>query len=178
MSRFLAARNDNELIESSFKDTMGFVNWLILGNIVSKGVAQGLDKDLININESEKGKGFFNWLKNSSVKTRDEVLLTSLKKAGVDVTKDGKALSYSEMLKKIPASDALTKAKLRKLNFAQVAGYLYSGVVLGWGLPKLNAYMTNKRMAKYEAQKANEAVEISMNDYYSKPEMQNFMKAS
>ena len=150
MSRFMAARNDNELIESSVKDIFGFVNWLILGSVVSKGVANSLDKDLINIKDGD-GKGFFKWLKNSSIKTRDEVLLSSLKNAGVDVVKDGKALTYSEMLKKIPANDKLTKVKLRKLNIAQVAGYLYSGLVLGIGIPKLNAYMTNKRIAKQAA---------------------------
>lgn len=34
MSRFLSARNDNELTESSIKDTLGFANWLLLGNFV------------------------------------------------------------------------------------------------------------------------------------------------
>lgn len=158
MSRFLSARNDNELIESSVKDIFGFANWLILGSVVSKGVANALDKDLINIKDGD-GKGFFKWLKNSSVKTRDEVLLSSLQKSGVDVVKDGKALTYSEMLKKIPATDKLTKVKLRKLNIAQVAGYLYSGVVLGYGIPKLNAYMTNRRMAKQAALDAAKAQE-------------------
>lgn len=47
MSRFLAARNDNELSESAIKDTLGFANWLILGNFVQKLVAQAFDKSLI-----------------------------------------------------------------------------------------------------------------------------------
>lgn len=182
MSRFLSARNDNELIESSVKDIFGFANWLILGSVVSKGVANALDKDLINLKDGE-GKGFFKWLKNSNIKTRDEVLLSSLKKAGVDVVKDGKALSYSEMLKKIPAGDKLTKVKLRKLNIAQVAGYLYSGLVLGVGIPKLNAYMTNKRMAKQAAldaakTKENTPLEVIPNDFFrEQAEMKNFMRA-
>lgn len=161
MSRFMSARNDNELLESSVKDVIGFANWLILGNVVTKGVANALDKDLINIQDGEKGKGFFNWLKNSSVKTRDEVLLASLKKAGISGVKDGKSLSYTEMLKKLPASDAVTKVKLRNLNFAQVAGYLYSGLVLGVGLPKLNAYMTNTREAKKAKLKAQEEAQLA-----------------
>lgn len=148
LSRFLSSRNDNELTESAIKDTAGFLNWLILGNVVSKAVANGLDKDLINIKDSDKGKGFFNWLKNSSVKTRDEVLLASLKKAGIDTVEGGKALSYKELLKKVPAADKVTKVKLRNLNIAQAAGYLYSGLVLGVGIPKLNTYMTNRREAK------------------------------
>lgn len=183
MSRFMAARNDNELIESSVKDIFGFVNWLILGSVVSKGVANALDKDLINIKDGD-GKGFFKWLKNSSIKTRDEVLLSSLKNAGVDVVKDGKALTYSEMLKKIPANDKLTKVKLRKLNIAQVAGYLYSGLVLGFGIPKLNAYMTNKRIAKQaaaqEAAKTQAAPENNQTTAFFKEqsEMKSFLRAS
>lgn len=187
MSRFLAARNDNELIESSVKDIFGFVNWLILGSVVSKGVANALDKDLINIKEGD-GKGFFKWLKNSSIKTRDEVLLSSLKKSGVDVVNGDKALKYSELLQKIPANDKLTKVKLRKLNIAQVAGYLYSGLVLGIGIPKLNAYMTNRRMAKQaELDAAKSATtaqadqisadEIAMTTYFKEQaEFNSFMK--
>ena len=34
MSRFLSARNENELKEASIKDILGFTNWLILGNFV------------------------------------------------------------------------------------------------------------------------------------------------
>ncbi len=190
MSRFLSSRNDNELLESSVKDVIGFANWLILGNVVTKGVANALDKDLINIKDADKGKGFFNWLKNSSVKTRDEVLLASLDKAGISAVENKKSLSYVEMLKKIPASDAVTKVKLRNLNIAQVAGYLYSGLVLGVGLPKLNAYMTNTREAKKAKLKAQEEaaqnqnleVKVASNqeysDYYkAQIQMSNFLDA-
>ncbi len=183
MSRFMSARNDNELLESGVKDVIGFANWLILGNMVTKGVAKALDKDLINLKEGE-GKGFFKWLKDSSVKTRDEVLLSSLKKAGVDVVKDGKALSYGQMLEKIPAADKFTKVKLRKLNIAQVAGYLYSGLVLGVGIPKLNAYMTNKRMAKQaeldaaKAQQEPKGQEITGDYFKEQSEMKSFLRAS
>lgn len=184
MSRFLSARNDNELTESCVKDIFGFANWLILGNVVTKGVANAMDKDLINIKESDKGQGFFKWLNNSSVKTRDEVLLSSLQNAGIDAVKDGKSLTYSEMLKKIPAGDRLTKVKLRKLNIAQVAGYLYSGLILGFGIPKLNAYMTNKRMAKQaalDAAKAESATEIQEQapDFFKdQASINQFLKAS
>ena len=162
LSRFLSARNDNELTESAIKDTAGFLNWLILGNVVSKAVANKLDKDLINLKDGE-GKGFMNWLKDSSIKTRDEVLLSSLNKSGVQTTKDGKALSYLELLKKIPEADKATKVKLAKLNIAQVAGYLYSGVVLGYGIPKLNTYLTNRREAKKAQELANKTQQSNVN---------------
>lgn len=83
------------------------------------------------------------------------------------------------MLKKIPANDAVTKAKLRKLNIAQVAGYLYSGIVLGYGLPKLNAYLTNRRMAKLAAEEAAKApsVDDTADFFKEQTEMKSFIRA-
>lgn len=144
MSRFLSSRNDNELKECSIKDTLGFANWLILGNFVQKLVAQVLDKSLVK----RDGKGIINWIKNSSLKTRDEVLHAGL---GKKVFKDGKALSYSQMVK---LADKTTLKKLKILTIAQISGYAYSGIVLGRLIPKLNIYLTNKRQAKEAAKLA------------------------
>lgn len=141
MSRFLSARNDNELTESTIKDTLGFANWLILGNFVQKLVAQSLDKSLIK----KDGNGVMKWITNSVLKSRDEILHSSL---GQKAFKDGKALNYSEMVK---LADKATKKKLRILSLAQVVGYAYSGIVLGRGIPKLNIYLTNRREAKKAA---------------------------
>lgn len=145
-SRFLAARNENELKEASTKDVLGFVNWLILGNFVQKLVAQGFDKSLVK--QENKG-GIFNWITSSSLKTRDEVLHTAL---GEKAFKDGKALKFGEMIKALGDNKA-AKKQLGILTVAQLAGYIYSGVVLGVGIPKLNIYLTKRRMRK-EAQKA------------------------
>lgn len=147
MSRFLSSRNDNELKECSIKDTLGFANWLILGNFVQKLVAQGLDKSLIK----RDGKGIINWVKNSSLKTRDEVLHAALGSKVFD--KQGNALKFNEMLK---LADKATKKKIKILNIAQVAGYAYSGIVLGRLIPKLNIYLTNRRQAKEAAKLAAE----------------------
>lgn len=144
MSRFLAARNDNELTESTIKDTLGFANWLILGNFVQKLVAQGLDKSLVK----RDGKGLVNWLKNSSLKTREEVLHSAL---GKKAFKNGKALGLMEMIKELPKGHAARK-QLGFLTLAQLAGYAYSGIVLGTGIPKLNIYLTKRRMAKQNTQ--------------------------
>ncbi len=143
MSRFLSARNDNELTESTIKDTLGFANWLLLGNFVQKLVAQKLDSSLIK----REGEGVLKWITNSVLKTRDEVLHEGL---GAKAFKDGKALSYSEMVK---LADQATKKKLGVLKKSQLAGYLYSGLVLGIGIPRLNIFLTNRREAK-KAQKA------------------------
>lgn len=155
-SRLLAARDKDELRESAVKDTLGFLNLLVLGALVAKGSAKLLDKSksLINLNKNG-GKGFISWLKNSSLKTRDEVLLSELKAHGKEIVKDGKALTFKELMKlaeTLPkdAQKAL-KGKLRVLNLSQAIGYIYSGLVLGLGVPALNAHMTAKSDAKYKA---------------------------
>ncbi len=166
MSRFIVARDKDELRESVVKDVLGFVNWLVLGNFVAKGVALAMDKEkslIKNINE----KSFF----KKRLKTRDEVMIEGLKSLNLKVTENGKALSFSKMSKLIPAGEKgkAIRKQLRILNIAQVAGYLYSGIVLGIGIPKLNIYMTNKseekRKAKLAAQKSqaqNVAVDYSL----------------
>ena len=157
MSRFLSARNENELKESSTKDILGFVNWLILGNFVQKLVAQSFDKSLIK--QEQKG-GVLNWIRTSSLKTRDEVLHQAL---GEKAFKDGKALKFGEMIKALGDNKA-AKKQLGILTLAQLAGYIYSGVVLGVGIPKLNIYLTKRRMAKQEARAAKEQQPAAVND--------------
>lgn len=148
-SRFMSARDGNELRESVIKDTLGYTNWLILGGMVSKLFARGVGgKDLINnpvAQEGKKGVGYaFKWLTKSSVKSFDEVLLPKAK----ELTKDGKVLNFSEMFKQ---ADKATKSKVMKIAGAQVAGYLYSGLVLGVGIAKLNIFITKKLNAKKQA---------------------------
>lgn len=145
MSRFLSSRNDNELRESTIKDTLGFASWLILGNFVQKLVAQSMDKSLIK----KDGEGAMNWIKNSVLKSRDEVLHAAL---GEKVFKDGKALSFKEMVKALPANSPARK-QLKILSIAQLAGYAYSALALGFGIPRLNIFITNK----VEANKAAKA---------------------
>lgn len=153
-SRLLAARDKDELRESAVKDSLGFLNLLVLGSLVTKGVARAFDKSLINVTE-ENSKSFFKWLTNSSLKTRDEVLYSALKTQGIKTVKDGKAIPFRELIK---LADKETKGKLRILNLAQIAGYLYSGIVLGVGVPKLNIYMTNKSEAKRKAKLAAQGI--------------------
>ena len=140
-SRFLSSRNTNELGEGARKDTIGFISWLILGNIVAKAYIKMRDKDLLNY---QPNKGIL----KANIKTRDEVLLEALNKHGIPVTENGKALKFTELMKKLPANDKLTKVKLRKLNAAQCLGYLFSGLILGIGIPQMNKYITNKKEAK------------------------------
>lgn len=156
LSRFLSSRNDNELAETSVKDTLGFINWLILGNFVQKLVAQGLDKDLIK----KDGNGIMKWITGSVLKSRDEILHASL---GKKAFKDGKALTYKQM---VNIADKATKVKLRKLSIAQIVNYAYTGLVLGIGIPKLNIYLTGRREAKKaakEQQNKQQTTQVSGN---------------
>lgn len=163
-SRILSARDKNELRETSIKDSLGFTNWLILGGFVSKLVAAGFEKmsrfkndKFIRYNKAENGK---NRLIKSSIVSREEVLHSALKKAGISTIKsNGIAMTFKEMLKelnktaKAGVSEAIhARSKIRYLGFIQLAGYLYSGLVLGIGVPKLNIAITKavekKRKAK------------------------------
>ena len=84
-----------------------------------------------------------------SGRTRDEILYEALKKAGISTTaKDGKILSYAELLNK---ADRVTKRNIRAFAGAQFAGYLFSALVLGFGIPKLNIAMTKRNEEKLES---------------------------
>ena len=159
VSRFMCARDKDELRESAVKDTLGFLNLLILGALVTKGATRAFNKELINLPKNSK-KGFFNWMRNSSVKSRDEVLLETLGKHGIEVTKDGKALSYGKLLgqiKNLPKDEKLALwKKLGTLDIAQLIGYAYSGIFLGYYLPKINATMSAANEEKRIARVAKE----------------------
>ena len=145
MSRFMAARDTNELRESTFKDILGFTNWLVLGGFVSKLVAKKLNPDLVSIpSKAPKNASWLYKITNSTLKTQNEVLLTEAKKAKVALFKDGKARSFKEILKDTVKKSPAVKAKIRGLNVAQLAGFIYSGVVLGWAIPKINILVTKK----------------------------------
>ena len=179
MSRFIVARDKDELRESVVKDVLGFFNWLVLGNFVAKGVALAMDNDK-SLLKNPKETSFF----KKKLKTRDEVLIDGLKRSNISsVTQDGKALKFSQMMKLLPASDTgrAVRRQLKVLNIAQIAGYLYSGLVLGIGIPKLNIYMTNKseakRKAKLAEKKALDAQQNVNNNFLSssKTNMTNFL---
>lgn len=178
-SRLLVARDKDEFRESLLKDSLGFSSLLVLGNLITKGTAKLLDKSGSLINHAkEDGKGFWNWLSKSSLKSRDEVLYSALKKHGISTVKDGKALKYSELLKLLPKEDTLTRVKLRNLNIAQIVGYTYSALVLGLGIPKLNDYMTKKNEARRLAKLAAEEKPQTTESVQNKPasiETRNFV---
>ena len=180
MSRFMCARDKDELRESAVKDSLGFLNLLILGSLVSKVSTRAMNKELINLPKNAK-KGFLSWMKNSSVKSRDEVLLETLKKNGISVTKNGKALSYGELLdaSKTIKDEAIRKdlnKKLWTLNIAQLIGYAYSGIFLGYFLPMINDKMSRaneeKRIARLAKEQGRSIEEIKAEMEAAKKEME------
>ena len=170
ISRIFSARDKDELRESLTKDTLGFLSWLILGDIVNKMTAEALDKSVMNRTKDVEKEGWFKRIFHSSLKTRDEILLETLSANGVETVKnkDGKlvAKTFRELekeLEKLPeAIRKQTKKRLRTLNGAQLAGYMFSGLVLGLGIPNLNIAITNaldkKRKAKAEAEAQKQEV--------------------
>lgn len=162
ISRLLATRDKDELRESLTKDTLGFLSWLVLGDIVNRVTANALDKSVMNRTKEVEGKGYWGRLFGSSLKTRDEVLVETLSKNGIATVKEnGVAKTFKEMLKDLDGIKneqvkKLAKKKLGTLNKAQAAGYLFSGLVLGLGIPNLNIYITNTLDKKRKAKAAEE----------------------
>lgn len=165
VSRLLSARDKNELRETSIKDSLGFVNWLILGGFVSKLAAAGIEKldrfksageKFVKYNANEHGSGKFNWLTKSEIITRDEVLYEAFKKAGRSTLKaDGKtAMTFKEMLHEAKSFAPKAVSKVKWLGAVQFAGYLWSGLVLGMGIPKLNIAITKSVEAQRKAKEA------------------------
>ncbi len=115
LGRIFASKDSTELRETNVRDYLGFLNWLVLGGFVAKGVAQLLDPKQENLfNISKQGKGIKHWLSDISLKSQKEIL----------------------------AQGGNVKSNLRKLNIAQISGIAYSAIMLGVLLPKLNIWMT------------------------------------
>ena len=115
LGRIFASKDSTELRETNVRDYLGFLNWLVLGGFVAKGVGQILDskqEKLFNI--TKKGKGISHWLKDVSLKSQKEII----------------------------AQGGQVKKNLRKLNIAQMSGIAYSAIMLGVLLPKFNIWMT------------------------------------
>ena len=166
ISRIFSARDTDELREVLTKDTLGYLSWLVLGDFVNRLAASGFDKDnckVLNIKKGTENSNYFKKMFYANLKTRDEILVQALANQGIQTSKeeDGKiiAKSFKEMLKdlnelKDEAVKKATKKRLRALNIAQLAGYAFSGLVLGLGIPNLNIYITNKLDAKRKAEAA------------------------
>ena len=174
ISRLLAARDKDELRESLTKDFLGYLSWLVLGDFVNRITAEIADKNItskyanksvLNRTDDISKKSFIKRVFNSTLKTRDEILIKELAENGIEtIKKDGEkvvAKNFKELMKdldRLPEEvKKLTKKRLRVLNIAQLSGYLFSGFVLGLGIPNLNIYITNTLDKKRKAKLAEQA---------------------
>ena len=169
ISRIFSARDKDELREVLTKDTLGYLSWLVLGDFVNRMAASAFDNDkckVVNIKKGTEKDNYFKKMFYANLKTRDEILVQTLAENGVSTSKNenGKVIAktFKEMLKdlnglKDEAIKKATKKRLRALNIAQVAGYAFSGLVLGLGIPNLNIYITNKLDAKRKAEAAQKS---------------------
>lgn len=166
ISRIFSARDKDELREVLTKDTLGYLSWLVLGDFVNRITASKFDSDnckVVNYKKGTENSNYFKKIFYANLKTRDEILIKTLADQGISTTKEegGKVISktFKEMLKdlngiKDEAVKKAAKKRLRVLNRAQLSGYLFSGLVLGLGIPNLNIYITNKLDAKRKAEQA------------------------
>ena len=178
MSRLFVARDKDELRESAIKDTLGFLNLLVIGSLVTKAAVMAMGKGKNLLNTDEKSTNVFKRFINSTVKTKDEVLIEGLKGVEKTIDETSKALSFSDLMGKLPKEAIAARKKLWILNAAQVIGYAYSALVLGIGIPRLNIYMTNKREARNAAKLAAENNSFdeknNINNDFLKSKMVNF----
>ncbi|MBQ4114898.1 hypothetical protein IJD34_05795 [bacterium] len=163
MSRLLAARDKDELRESLTKDFLGYISWLVLGDIVNRLVAEKINNSVMNRTNDIAQKGFFKRAFYSKLKTRDEILIEALSEKGISTIKNENgqriAKTFKEMLNDLKnINDEVfvknVRSKLRTLNKAQGIGYLFTGIVLGLGIPNLNIYITNTLDKKRKAKQA------------------------
>lgn len=165
-SRLFTSRDKDEHREVVTKDVLGFFNWLMLGNVFNKFIIHKFQNKDANMLKREPLPKNANWWQktvnflNSSIATHSEVAVKGLKKeTGLKsiIKPNGKAMSFNEIFKALP-KNGQTRKNLRLLNFAQLGGYIYSAVVLGFGIPHLNIYMTNmsdkRKKAKLALQNA------------------------
>jgi len=125
--RIIASDDSNELRETCTRDFFSYLNWLVLGDFVTKSIAGKLDPTLLNNKDKEykDRKGFdkvCHWVQDVSIKTHSEVLDIASGELNGDI-----------------------KTKHSSLNKAIGAGLVYSTLVLGIGIPVLNMILTNKK---------------------------------
>ena len=180
MSRIFAVRDKNEMRESAIKDSLGFANWLILGGFVSKFASKAFNKGLINYDEAKYGKGAMSFISKAVEKTHEEILYPALKKMGINIIDDaGKVIPFRKLMKLMKEKAAAntefkalaeeTSKRLKYKNYAQLLGYIYSGVVLGVGIPKLNIAITKHCEKKNAQKKAIDSLnnKIKLNNEFS-----------
>ena len=187
LSRMWMGRDNDELREIDIKSILGYLNWLVLGNFVEKGVTMAFEdkkNPILRYNEETSKNGFLykhfgkgiDKFFNSGLTSRREMVTEALKEQGVStIAEDGSAKPMKQLLKdaeKLANNKTLMK-NLKLKKYAQLAGYLYSGIVLGAGVPYLNISVTNSVTAKRNAKKAHETALDTAKNHFFDSEIKN-----
>lgn len=183
LSRMWMGRDNDELREIDIKSILGYLNWLVLGNFVEKGVImakENKDNPLLRYNKENSKNGFLykhfgekiDKFFNSNITSRREIVTEALKAEGQSVLNaDGSAKKMKELLKDFEklTNNAAAKKNLKLKTAAQLAGYAYSGIVLGAGVPYLNISVTNHVTKKRNEKNAiAKTVEMYQKNFYDK----------
>ena len=181
LSRMWMGRDNDELREIDIKSILGYLNWLVLGNFVEKGVVlakEDKNNPIVRYNKANSKDGFLykyfgekvDKFFNSNISSRREIVTEALKAEGKSVLNaDGTAKTMKELLKDFNklTNNAVAKKNLKLKTAAQLAGYAYSGIVLGAGVPCLNISITNHVTEKRNKKKEQEkAIDIAKNNFY------------
>ncbi len=182
LSRMWMGRDNDELREIDIKSILGYLNWLVLGNFVEKGVVMAKEdkaNPLLRYNKENSKDGFLykhfgekvDKFFNSNIASRRELITEALRAEGKStVNPDGSIKSMKQLLKEAEKlANPVLKKNLKLKTAAQLAGYAYSGVVLGAGVPYLNISITNAVTKKRENKKRQaKAIDIAQNNYFDK----------
>ena len=133
ISRFWASREKPELKVDVAKNYLGYLNWLVLGPFVAKGIASAFDKGsktFMNGEVNKKAKGMFgkvgSWLGDVSQKS---------------------PLEFKHAIKDMPKSQKLIKTAV--YNGSKIGGLAWSALALGFGVPLVvNNFIINKDREK------------------------------
>ena len=159
------------------------------------------DINIINYDKSElpenasRLRKAWHWITNAQIKSTEEILIKDMHEASKISDKikltdaNGVPKTFKTLLKELPKDvpEELTKTlgntrkKISMANKAQVAGYLYSMLALGIGIPVLNIYMTKYFTGKKNDKQADKALPTGndklklgnseIGQYFMKPEM-------
>lgn len=129
ISRVIFSRDEQEVKNTTLRDSCGFLNWLVLGGFVTKGVAHLASKN---------DRSFVNITGPIKDKTSKNSLISAFKTATNWLSNVSfKSLAEMKAIKATPKEKAIHTAAI-------LAGLSWSMVTLGIGMPLLNNYMTNK----------------------------------
>lgn len=177
-SRMLSARDKDELRETDTKDILGFLNWLVIGNLAEKGaiaVMEDKSNPIIKYNEESHKNGFIykhlgkKWdrIIHGDVSTRKEIISEAFRKengAKSMLNADGTAKKMGELLKDLSKTSAARK-NLKIKNIAQIINYGYSALVLGAGIPYLNISLTEHFAKKRKQKQSEKALSVNNQDF-------------